>query len=221
MSVRHQGGFTLLEIIAALALLALLMLGVWAGIRTVTQSVHRGRAAVARLDTQRGASQFLRRNLSQVRPIPWARTHEGRAVVFVGNARVMRFVAPLPGFLGRMGPQLQTLSLVSDGEGTLRLQIAFALLPPDGSAPQPFGEPEVLMTGIRKGHFIYRGLNLKRQDTGWREQWPDPSRLPSLVKVALQPAHGNWPTLEVPLRVDHSAVNRAVVRMTGLQGLRP
>lgn len=221
MNARRQDGFTLLEIIAALALLALLMLGVWTGIRTATQSVHHGRTAATRLDTKRGTGQFLRRNLSQVRPIPWARTHEGRAVVFVGNARVMRFVAPLPGLLGHMGPQLQTLSLVSDGEGTLRLEIAFALLPPDGSTPQPFGKPEVLMAGISKGHFIYRGLNLKRQDTGWREQWSSPSHLPSLAKIVLQPAHGSWPTLTVPLRVDRSAVNPAVVRVTELQELRP
>lgn len=221
VSARGQGGFTLLEIIAALALLALLMLGVWAGIRTVTQSVSRGRAAVSRLDSKRGAEQFLRRNLAQIRPIPWARSDKGRAVVFVGKPHAMRFVAPLPGFLGRMGPQLQTLTLVPDDHGTWRLEVAFALLPPDGSAPRPFGKPTVLMSGIRQGHFIYRGLDLKRHDTGWKDRWTDLSRLPSLVEVVLKPAHGNWPALEVPLRVDSSAVNRAAVRMTGLQEMQP
>lgn len=221
MSRRGQGGFTLLEIIAALALLALLMLGVWAGIRTVTHSVSRGRAIASRLDIQRGAEQFLRRNLSQIRPIPWARNDKGRAVVFVGKPHAMRFVAPLPGFLGRMGPQLQTLKLVPDDHGTMRLEVAFALLPPDGSAPRPFGKPEVLMRGIQQGHFIYRGTDLKRHDTGWKNRWTDFSRLPSLVEVSLRPVHGTWPTLDVPLRVDASAVNRAAVRMTGLQRMQP
>ncbi|HEX7339324.1 MAG TPA: prepilin-type N-terminal cleavage/methylation domain-containing protein [Rhodanobacteraceae bacterium] len=221
MNARAQGGFTLLEIIAALALLALLMLGVYGGIRTLTGSVHRGRDAVARLDTRRGAEQFLRRNLAQVRPIPWARLDNGRAVVFVGASQAMRFVAPLPGFLGRLGPQLQTLKLVPDGHGQFNLEAAFALLPPDGSAPQPFGPPQRLLAHITSGQFAYRGFDIRRKDTGWSDNWTHSSRLPALVEIHLKTAQGTLPTLEVPLRVDNSAVNRAVIRATGLQAMQP
>ena len=210
-------GFTLLELLAALALLALLMLGVWSGIRTAAHTVHHGRAKVDRLDKIRGAEQFLRRNFSQVTPIPWARDEDGRAVVFAGGLHTMRFVAPLPGFLGRMGPQLQQLALVPDGHGTWRLEMSFAMLPPDGSQPQPLGKPEVLLTGIRSGRFIYRGFNLKGLDLGWRPSWGRPTQLPSLVQVKLQLAQGQWPTLTAPLRVDAGAVNRASV----MRGLRP
>lgn len=209
-------GFTLLELLAALALLALLMLGVWSGIRTAAHTMHHGRAKVDRLDKVRGAERFLRRNFSQVTPIPWARDEEGRAVVFDGGVHAMRFVAPLPGFLGRMGPQMQELALVPDGHGAWRLEVTFAMLPPDGSQPQPLGKPEVLLTGIKQGRFVYRGFDLKNQDLGWRTSWGRPTQLPSLVRVELQLDDGRWPTLTAPLRVDGSAVNRASV----MRGLR-
>lgn len=217
MSTRATSrGFTLLELLAALALLSLLMLGVWSGIRTAAHTMHHGRAKVDRLDKVRGAERFLRRNFSQVTPIPWARDEEGRAVVFDGGVHAMRFVAPLPGFLGRMGPQMQELALVPDGHGTWRLEVTFAMLPPDGSQPRPLGKPEVLLTGIRQGRFVYRGFDLKNQDLGWRTSWARPTQLPSLVRVELQLADGRWPTLTAPLRVDGSAVNRASV----MRGLR-
>jgi len=217
MSMRAASrGFTLLELLAALALLALLMLGVWSGIRTAAHTMHHGRVKVDRLDKVRGAERFLRRNFSQVTPIPWARDEEGRAVVFDGGMHSMRFVAPLPGFLGRMGPQMQELALVPDGHGAWRLEMSFAMLPPDGSQPQPLGKPEVLLTGIRQGRFVYRGFDLKNQDLGWRTSWARPTQLPSLVRVELQLADGRWPTLTAPLRVDGSAVNRASV----MRGLR-
>lgn len=208
-------GFTLLELLAAMALMALLMLGVWSGIRTAAQTTRHGRARVDHLDRLRGAEQFLRRNLAQTTPIPWARSDEGQAVVFRGGPRRMRFVAPLPGFLGRMGPQWQELQLVPDDDGGLRLQVTFARLSPDGGKLQPMDKPEILMTGIRKGVFTYRGRDLKREDTGWHVQWTRSTHLPDLVRIELELEQGDWPTLTVPLRVDTSAVNRAGLRVHG------
>lgn len=215
-------GFTLLELLAAMALLALLMLGVWSGIRTAAQTTSRGRAQVDRMDQIRGAEQFLRRNLAQTTPIPWARDDDGQSIVFRGGPRDIRFVAPLPGFLGRLGPQWQRLQLVPDGDdGGLRLQITFARLSPDGSELQPMDKPEVLLTGIREGVFNYRGRDLKREDTGWQVQWPRGTHVPDLVRIKLKLDDGRWPTLTVPLRVDTSAVNRSGLRLKPGSGVVP
>ncbi len=202
-------GFTLLELLAAMALLVLLMLGVWSGIRTATRTAGHTRATVDHLDAIRGAEQFLRRNFSRVSPMPWARDDDGRAIVFSGGEHAMRFVAPLPGFLGRMGPQWQKLALVPDGHGRWNLEISFEQLSPDGSRMRPIGKPEVLLTGIRQGRFVYRGRDLRQQDLGWRTTWSRPTQLPSLVRIELRLDHGDWPTLTAPLRVDSGAVDRA------------
>jgi general secretion pathway protein J len=213
-------GFTLLELLAALALLALLMAGVWSGIRTATHTVRAGEAVVERIDAMRGAQQFLRREFAQVMAIPWALDDDGNGVVFSGNATGMRYVAPLPGYLGRLGPQLQTLRLLPDGDGRQRLEIAFALLPPDGSAPQPFGQPQVLLRGIREGEFAYRGFDAQERPVDWQSDWSDDSRTPALVQVKLQLADGSWPLLQAPLRVDASAITGPAALMPRMR-MRP
>jgi general secretion pathway protein J len=196
----------LLEVLAALTLLAVLMVGVDAGIRTATRSARNGEAQTEQLDALRSTQQFVRRQLTHALAIPWARDADGHPVVFDGGAMAVRFVAPLPGYLGKLGPQVQIVRLVRDDDG-LRLEVAFALMPPDGSAPQPFGHPEVLLRGIRSGGFTYRGFDRKGRPGPWRTQWSDTAHTPSLVKLDLKLADSRWPLLEVPLRVDASAIN--------------
>ena len=202
MMRRATGGFTLLEVLAALALLALLMVGVYAGIRTATVSVRAGSALIERSDQIRSAQQFLRRELAQSLTQALGRTQRGEPIVFVGTAREMRYVAPLPGYLGRLGPQVQRLQLVDDGAGGLRLELSLALLPPDGEPPASFGTPQVLLDHIVDGQFGYNGLPTEGGTVTWPQNWVDGRELPQLVRIALRPG-GNlsWPDLDVPLRV--------------------
>jgi general secretion pathway protein J len=205
-AIGRMQGFTLLEVLAALVLLALLMLGVYGGIRTATHTAHAGEAAIERLDAMRSTQQFLRHDVAHMLALPWARDTSGHAGVFTGASTRMRYVAPLPGYLGRLGPQLQTLQLVREGTG-YRLQIAFALLPPDGTAPRPFGRPEVLLRGIRRGQFAFRGFVAQGHPGDWQSSWSDDRRMPALVQVKLDLVDGRWPVLHVPVRVDAMAID--------------
>lgn len=205
---RDARGFTLLEILAAMVLLSLLLLGVWSGIHTAALSIRSGQRFVARTDAVRASQDFLRRELAQASSQPWAAATDGSGIVFIGGPREMRYVAPLPGYLGRLGPQLQTLKLVP-GDGGYRLEVSFALLPPDGSKPKPLGTPQVLLTGIRGGRFSYRGFDQQRRPTDWQMRWKTPGRVPALVRVDLALEHGSWPLLLAPIRVDARAVNDA------------
>lgn len=208
-------GFTLLEVLAALALLALLLVGVYSGVRTATRSVQAGSAAVERLDAVRSAQQFLRRELAQAMTQQLAKNAIDEPIFFRGTARSMSFVAPLPGYLGKLGPQAQTLELVDNGKGGQRLQIRFALLPPSGQPLAP-GAPQVLLDDVRDGQFRYRGLDARGRATDWRDDWPQGDHLPQLVRIELRlPGTGYWPQLTVPLRVDASANQRQFARVDG------
>ena len=209
--MKRAAGFTLLEVLASLVLLSLLLVGVYAGIRTATHSVRSGTAAIERIDQVRSAQQFLRRELAQSLAQPISQTDHGEPIYFVGEAREMRYVAPLPGYLGKLGPQLQRLQLVDDGNGGLRLELSLALLPPDGQPPQPLGEPQVLLDRIKAGSFTYRGFDHQRTAMPWAATWADGRQLPQLVRIELQPLGTvDWPRLDVPLRVDPAR--------TGLRG---
>lgn len=204
--MRHARGFSLMEVLAALALLTIVLLGVYSGISTATRIVRGGSAAIERMDEIRSAQSYLRTELAQALVIPFGENDDGDPVVFSGDDHSLRFVAPMPGYLSRLGPQLQTVSLVGDGKDGYRLEVALALLPPDGGDPQPLGEPEVLLRGIRKGAFAFRGLDEQGKPGDWQDAWTDNRRTPSLVRIALD-VGGNvaFPTLVAPLRIDASA----------------
>jgi general secretion pathway protein J len=200
---KRAAGFTLLEILAALVLLALLLLGVYSGIASASRSVRSGTAAIERMDQLRAAQQFLRRELAQSLAAPISRTDRGEPVYFQGDAHEMRYVAPLPGYLGKLGPQLQQLQLVDDGAGGLRLELRLALLPPDGGPPQALGEPQVLFDHIRAGGFHYLGTDADGSALPWAGEWTADRSLPQMVRIELQPqGRASWPRLDIPLRIE-------------------
>ena len=217
---RSQRGFSLMEVLAALILLGLLLIGVYAGIRTGLHSVRSGQAAVERLDQIRSAQQLLQRELAQSLAVPIAQNAQGDNLYFLGENREMRYVAALPGYLGaNYGPQLQVLRLANNGKGALRLEMSFAVIPPDGSKPKALSEPEVLVDGITGGSFEYRGRDFEGKPGNWQPQWSDGRLMPSLVRVALTLDSGRaWPTLQVPLRVDPSAAQGPLDLLRGLRG---
>lgn len=204
--MRRAAGFTLLEVLAALVLLAILLVGVYSGVRTAAHSVRSGTATIERIDQIRAAQQFLRRELAQSMAQPIGHTDRGEPVFFEGSEHQMRYVAPLPGYLGRLGPQLQQLDLQDDGHGGMRLVLSLALLPPDGSPPKPLGDSQVLIDHLKQGRFSYSGMDAKGQLMPWSASWPDGRSLPQLVSIKLQPEGTiGWPELAVPLRANASA----------------
>ena len=204
--MRRQRGFTLLEVLGALVLLALLLLAVYGGVRSAIHGVRSGSAAINRIDQIGSAQRFLRSELAQALAQPIGHDDHGQPIYFVGSAHEMRYVAPLPGYLGKLGPQLQVLRLVDGDHGDQRLELQLSLLPPDGQPPRPLGEPQVLLDHIAKGSFDYRGRDALNRELPWSSDWADGSRLPQLVRIRLQAQGGyDWPELDVPLRVDAAA----------------
>jgi len=132
----------------------------------------------------------------------------------------MRYVAPLPGYLGRLGPQLQQLRLVADGHGGMRLEWSLALLPPDGSPPRPLGDSQVLIDHLQHGSFSYSGTDAKGQSVPWSAAWADGRMLPQLVSIKLQPLGTiTWPQLDVPIRANSAVMGQSsTARRMGLNG---
>jgi general secretion pathway protein J len=197
-------GFSLLEVLAALALLAILLLGVYSGVKSTTVSTSHGSAAIARLDEVRAGREFLRRQLSSATALPWKTTGDGVPVVFDGDATHLRFVSTLPGYLGKLGPQAIDITLSHDDGAGRVLEARFAPLPGSQSAVTA-GAHDVLLTRVRSLHVRYAA----RGSTAWKDQWDTPMVLPGTVEIRVVPEEGEaaWPPLLVSPRQDPDAVN--------------
>ena len=199
-------GFSLMETLGALALLALLLLGVTAALQTMTHSTRAGIASTERLDQVRAAQMYMRRALSEAMAYPWA-LEQRRAVVLKGTSDDVTFVASGPGYLARSGLQLQKLAIVGE-EGHKRIEVAFAPLAAREASQIVPAQPEILLDHVVSGHFVYSGMDNDGNPVTWQSSWPYTSRLPTMVGVELVIAGGvRWPTLTVPLRMDPAATN--------------
>ena len=198
---RHQSGFTLLEILIVLSLLAVLLTLVGGALVGANRAVLTADRYTTGLDERRAAQGFLRQAISQALPLDLAENDHGGAGLFVGSAQRMHFAAALPGNLGG-GIQQHTLELGGPASDR-RLQIAFAQV--QDNVLRAWGEPQVLLHGVRDLSLSYRGTTPEGAPTGWIDQWPWPNRLPRAVRVAVQMDGAvRWTGEVIALRLDLS-----------------
>jgi general secretion pathway protein J len=208
-------GFSLLEVLLAITLLALLIAGAYSGIRAAANAMRAGEAAIDRADRLRTAQEFLRHQLSRILPLSYAQNDaDGTAYVFEGKDQFMRFVAPMPGYLSRGGPYVQTLELARGSDG-LQLRFNDAML--NGFDVQKSKssdvEPVVLLDHIRDGRFEYRTLDDQGQLTNWGSNWDNPGVTPLMVRIRLDMQPGvqmPWPVLDVPMMLNAGAARPSV-----------
>lgn len=199
---RSTRGFTLIEVLLATTLLAAGMALAFAIVRSTLAISTRGEVIASQNERMRGVEGFLRRRLTSTLTLPLP-TEPGSisaaAVMFDGQPRQMRFVAEVPGYLGRGGPYLHDLQ-VSGECSRQQLRIDLTLL--QNGQPLPEKPPrgsELLVDGLKQVRLQYRGIDPLSGAMGpWQERWNVPGRMPLLVSIDIVPAEGAaWPTLLV------------------------
>ncbi|MGH8190410.1 MAG: prepilin-type N-terminal cleavage/methylation domain-containing protein [Rhodanobacteraceae bacterium] len=181
-------GFTLLEILLALVLMAFVMLGVWGALSGATRITRASDALMAQSEDVRTVQQFLRRYVSVARMQPWSTAGDTpRVRMFEGDATSMRYVAPLPMQSGHAGLYLQRVNLRRNADGRMTLWLEYQ---PYTAGVPATGEPlrHVLLTNLQGGKFEYLAAAAFGKPAGWRDDWTAPSGLPLAVRIHLDPA---------------------------------
>ncbi len=193
-SPRHTrtraAGFTLIELLVAMTLVALLMMMVYEGLRT----------------GQRAAE---RRQVGRLMPLAYKQdTSNGKLFMFEGDSEKIRFVAPMPGYLGYGGTYVQELELIRDGRYR---SLVFRFWLHNGFDEKDIDESEkpiLLLSGIRNGEFRFKGLDPEGKVGDWSSSWEDPQLTPLAIQLELemsQESRIDWPLLEVVMMVDGGA----------------
>lgn len=194
---RKLAGFTLLELLIAVALLALLMTMLFGGLRLGTHQIERRSAWLERASRVALVQNFLRNQLGDARPLTVAASGDD-AVVFDGRANELAFVGVAPESAVHGGLQLFAVGLAHEngGAGELLLRARFYRDAAGGF------RRTVLLDHVESVSFAYFGSTAPNEPPRWHATWHDMAYLPTLVRLSVTFADGDrMPDLVVAPRV--------------------
>ena len=185
MARRGARGFTLVEMLVALTLLALLAAMLLGALRFGVRSWDGAAARTEERDETAAAQGVLRALLSEAStPGPGA-----APLMLVGDSRSLTFVAPWMRGPGGDGLHRFTLSVAGDA-------LIFAWAPEDGASA---GGTRALLEGVAEMRVAYFGAAAPAAPPLWRDRWEEGRDPPRLVRieVAFVDRVRTWPPLVV------------------------
>lgn len=206
-------GFTLVELLLAITLLSMLLALAYGGLHAATHATDRGQDILEESGRLRMAHQFVRKQLNQAIPLAFAEA-DGETVaskvseVFLGSERSIRYVGPMPGYLGFGGPQVQQLSIVQ-GEKGLELVLEHALVQGFEESALAERPPIVLIDRIAAAEFQFLGRDDSGEFKPWANYWEEPDKLPAAISLDIEfeeGAYTEWPLMVAAVRIDPTAV---------------
>jgi general secretion pathway protein J len=196
--LRRQRGFTLLELLISIALLGLILVLLFGGLRLGVRSWDAVQRQVDNLNSVRAAEGFLRREIEQAYPYRW-KPPPAQRLAFLGQRNKLQFVAPLPSRIGSGGLFLVSLELEQAGSDR---RLIWKYLPVH-SQMQDFSELENAQGMVLARHELsaiddiwlsYFGRESDGAAPRWLDRWDSKASIPALVRIQVRFADGSeWP----------------------------
>jgi general secretion pathway protein J len=202
-SPRRAAGFTLVEVIVALAIFALLVSVMYGALSGVTRAYDAAEEAVEQGSRERIGIGFITSLLERAYPLALA---DGSSWIarFHGESGRLGFVADLPGYVGQAGMHEVWLQ-VGEREGAPALWLLWRPMMIDADAEEVTGEYQerVLIEDIKALQARYYGASGDEADAQWQEEWIGQQRIPSLIELTLVDAgEKDWPVLRIRPRAN-------------------
>lgn len=196
----RQRGFTLLELLVAITLMALILVALYGGLRLAMNSWDSGEERADTTNRLRLAQEFIRRQLTLSIPAYYFDEQRQRAVAFSGDAEQITFVAPMLAQFGQGG--LYRVRIYSN-DGRLLIQWR-PYLPSEPEAGEL--RESVLLEGVSALEWAYFGADPEANNPNqppanpqWENTWAQLRFRPQLVRLNLKLHDQVWPDLVIAL----------------------
>ncbi len=190
----RNDGFTLVEVVVALTLVSLIMLGLVSAMRSMAAASARVNQVSARTSDIQLISGFLGRAFSSIQAgtVQTEEADQGPVPFFDGRADRIQWIGLLPARFGGGGMQLFELGVeqVSGRGSVLMLQYI-----PYGNEPDwSLRSQHVLQEGLEQLSISYQG---DEPGDEWVDEWSYKDLLvfPARVKISIRVAGRYWPEL--------------------------
>jgi general secretion pathway protein J len=189
-------GFTLVEVLIALALTAGVVSLASGALQGLGRGVERSETASARIETFTRGFGALRTDLQRIEKAPrisGSGDKQEASLVFSGAPRVLSFVRVEPGYPTEPGSYLITYRIRVDKAGVsqlVRTREPFDPTARRARGPETDSDEVVVLEGRYDLAFAYFNGN-GRSD--WRDNWNNPLALPDLIRLAVKPSGSTTP----------------------------
>jgi general secretion pathway protein J len=208
MSARGQRGFTLIEMIVAMVLLATMMSLLYSGITFALRSWDAGDANGRRVADRRIGENFLRRELLELFPMRW-KDPMTLKFAFDGQKDRLRFVSSRPAGVSQGGLSLVGVQVEQGATPRERNLVMRRAMPDDAAkdfGPLDKADGTVLVEDVDNVAFSYFGAESDFTDPKWYDAWTFDARVPQLVRITMHSADGSpLPVMTVNVQLSEEA----------------
>lgn len=218
----RERGFTLVELLIAIALTGLILVILFSGFRIASRSWDAVELRSTRNSELRLVRGFIQRSLRQLRGVSYD-SPDGSRQLFSGDRQAIEFVTPMTGYLGLGGLYILRLEYLDNREGGQLIMTRWLYHPDilegvdavpewealhqtsggfrdyldrnEGETREVFSQ-QILLESLDEVEFAYFGTPSDRSsDPEWHDEWNDASALPRLVRVSVREDSGWWPDI--------------------------
>lgn len=196
----NDAGFTLLELLISMTLLALLSLLLFGGLRFGARAWERSEAHSTGMDEVRVVQGLLRHEIEQAYPLFVTADPVNPFVDFSGSEAGMNFLAPAPQAMSGVGRARIVLEREADGRNVQLVMRARSELSRQDSNTRE----EPLLRNLASVRFAYFGADAPGAVPVWHDRWANVQTMPDLVRVDVKFLKGDarvWPELVVATQI--------------------
>src|SRR6476660_5645069 len=189
-----RAGFTLLELLVALALFSLLSLVLLESVRFGIGAWQRSNTYADQMADGLHVQTLLRHMIENAYPLFLSDDSSKKRIDFDGHKNTLSFLTPTPLALGSGGRSRILLATERHGSTANFILTAW----PDLKRQYNTLRPTILLEGLKDATFSYFGKTSSDKIMNWHDDWFNQPELPQLIKIHLQFSSDDarhWPDL--------------------------